>query len=259
MVRIIKSEITKLKRYSMVWVGFAAMLLVVLLTRFEATANNGVTYTFQDFSNAAIWNSFTLIFPATITLIAGYIINREQTDDTLKNILTIPVTFRRLLVGKLITVGMLAILFGAVSFVLTLIVFLMSGFPGLSAAVMVQSLFQMIGMNLCIYLAVLPIIVFTSRSTNGFMAGVGFAFFYGFVGIFASGHNLTNVYPIVAGLGIINYQEVGGSTYNLPLCYLTMFLVFLVSVALIAVMGNRIKEPKAKKRTARQKHKGRGR
>lgn len=84
MVRIIKSEITKLKRYSMVWVGFAAMLLVVLLTRFEATANNGVTYTFQDFSNAAIWNSFTLIFPATITLIAGYIINREQTDDTLK-------------------------------------------------------------------------------------------------------------------------------------------------------------------------------
>ncbi|WP_334073244.1 MULTISPECIES: ABC transporter permease [Paenibacillus] len=199
------------------------------------------------------------VLPATITLIAGCIINREQTDDTLKNILTIPVTFRRLLIGKLITVGILSIFLGAVSFVLTLVVFLISGFTGLSAAFMVQSLFQMIGINLCVYLAVLPIVVVTSRSANGFMAGVGFAFFYGFVGVFAAGHGLTNIYPIAAGLGIINYQEEGGSIYILPLCYLTMLIVFLASVALIAVIGNRIKEPKARKKKVQPNSKGRRR
>lgn len=39
------------------------------------------------------------------------------------------------------------------------------------------------------------------------MAGVGFSFFYGFVGTFASGHGLGNIYPITAGLSLINYQN----------------------------------------------------
>ena len=32
-------------------------------------------------------------------------ISREQTDDTLKNILTVPISFKRLLTGKLIVCG----------------------------------------------------------------------------------------------------------------------------------------------------------
>ena len=51
-----------------------------------------------------------------ITLTGGYLINREYTDDTLKNILTVPVSFHRFLWGKLLTSGILAVGFGIYSF-----------------------------------------------------------------------------------------------------------------------------------------------
>ena len=57
--------------YSVVWIGVATMLTVVLLTRFMATASDGAVHTLEYFSNSVIWNNFSLIFPATITLIAG--------------------------------------------------------------------------------------------------------------------------------------------------------------------------------------------
>lgn len=121
---------------------------LVLLSRFMATASDGVSHTLINFSSSVIWNNLVLIYPATITLIAGYIIDRERTDDTLKNILTIPVSFRKMLIGKLITVGCMAIALSAIEFVFTIIVFFASGFPGFSASGAVQVLLQMIGINL---------------------------------------------------------------------------------------------------------------
>ena len=126
MLKIAKTEFYKLKRYSVVWIGVATMLTVVLLTRFMATASDGAVHTLEYFSNSVIWNNFSLIFPATITLIAGYIIERERVDDTLKNILTIPIPFRKLLAGKLIAVGGLAIILAAIEFVFTMIIFFIS-------------------------------------------------------------------------------------------------------------------------------------
>ena len=83
MTRLIKTELWKLKRYSVIWIGIATMLSVVLLTCFMEIGTPG-TPTFSSFSDNVIWNSFSLIFPATIVLIAGYMIERERTDDTLK-------------------------------------------------------------------------------------------------------------------------------------------------------------------------------
>lgn len=134
MIRIAKTEVSKLKRYSVVWIGVATMLTVVLLTRFMATASDGAVHTLENISNSVIWNNFSLIFPATITMIAGYIIERERVDDTLKNILIIPITFRKLLAGKLIAVGGLSILLAVIEFVFTMTVFFISRFPGFSFA-----------------------------------------------------------------------------------------------------------------------------
>lgn len=64
MLKIAKTEFYKLKRYSVVWIGVATMLTVVLLTRFMATASDGAVHTLEYFSNSVIWNNFSLIFPA---------------------------------------------------------------------------------------------------------------------------------------------------------------------------------------------------
>ena len=84
MLKIAKTEFYKLKRYSVVWIGVATMLTVVLLTRFMATASDGAVHTLEYFSNSVIWNNFSLIFPATITLIAVNLYDsqiRYCTDD----------------------------------------------------------------------------------------------------------------------------------------------------------------------------------
>ena len=101
MIRIIKTEFYKLKRYHILWAGVALMLLSVLLTLFTSMANDGSVWDFAYLTEQVIKNNMSMIFPMCISLIAGYMISREQTDDTLKNILTVPVSFKRLLTGKL--------------------------------------------------------------------------------------------------------------------------------------------------------------
>ena len=57
----------------------------------------------------------TLFFPIIIALIAGYIITREYTDDTMKNISTIPIPYKQLLSGKLLVLLLLTIIFSLIA------------------------------------------------------------------------------------------------------------------------------------------------
>lgn len=255
MLKIAKTEFYKLKRYSVIWIGVATMLTVVLLTRFMATASDGAVHTLEHFSNNVIWNNFSLIFPATITLIAGYIIERERVDDTLKNILTIPIPFRRLLAGKLLAVGGLAVILAVIEFLFTMMVFFISRFPGFSFVGMMTILVKMIGMNLFVYVSVLPIIVFTGQHAGSFMAGVGFSFFYGFAGTFASGHGLGNIYPITAGLGLINYQNDTATSYNVFLSAGILLFLFAISITMILFAKNKVPATKANKKNAKHTRK----
>ena len=139
MARLIKTELWKLKRYSVIWIGIATMLSVVLLTCFMEIGTPG-TPTFSSFSDNVIWNSFSLIFPATIVLIAGYMIERERTDDTLKNIMAIPVSFRRLLLGKVFVCGMIAVFLAIVELLFTALISLFCRYEGIVLKSIMKSL-----------------------------------------------------------------------------------------------------------------------
>ena len=65
-----------------------------LLSLFYSTANGGPTWTFDYYMQQVMMSNCTLFFPIIIALIAGYIITREYTDDTMKNILTIPIPYK---------------------------------------------------------------------------------------------------------------------------------------------------------------------
>ena len=103
--------------------------------------------------------------------------NREYTDDTLKNILTIPLSFRKFLAGKLAAVGLLAILMGVYSLLATVIVGLVAGLSGFGGLVLLKGLLQMIGLSIAIYIVVLPLIGICGRRPGMFMSGSVFAVF----------------------------------------------------------------------------------
>lgn len=86
MWRIVKTELWKLKRYNIIWAGISLMLLSVLLTLFTSMAKDGSVWDFRYLIEQVIKNNMSTIFPMYITLISGYIITREQKDDTLNSI-----------------------------------------------------------------------------------------------------------------------------------------------------------------------------
>ena len=158
MVRIVKTEFYKLKRYHILWAGVALMLLSVLLTLFTSMANDGSVWDFAYLTEQVIKNNMSTIFPMCISLIAGYMISREQTDDTLKNILTVPISFKKLLTGKLIVCGVLSIIFGLICSLFTIIAEMIVGFPGFEISLALKATLQITAVNFFLYLAVLPII-----------------------------------------------------------------------------------------------------
>lgn len=233
MAGIIKTEFLKLKRYFIVWIGVALMLLTILLTLFTSMAEDGSVWDFQVLLEQVIKNFVTLIFPMCITLITGYMIARETTDDTLKNIVTIPISFPKLLIGKLMVAGMIAIFLGIVCYLFTVIASFIAGYDGFSIQASIIEAGKMAFLALSVYIAVLPVIIFTSRLHSGFLAGVIISLVYGFVGMFMKG-SLVNIYPTSAALGLIQYRSYdAGVHWNVPLCALSILLMLVISVCLI--------------------------
>ena len=152
MYRIVKTELLKLKRYHILWAGVLLMLFTVFLTLFTSTAEDGSVWTFSNLAEQVIKNNALTIFPMCITLIAGYTIAREEKDDTLKIILPIPISYRRLLCGKLIVCGLISVFFGVISTLFTVCAELVVGFPGFSVMLSLQALIQ-ITLN-CLFLRI---------------------------------------------------------------------------------------------------------
>ncbi len=234
MVNIIIVEFGKLKRYSILWIGIAAVFFVAAVAVFQ-TSSGSETVTYEAFYNNIIWNNFSLGFPFVIMLTGGYIINREYTDDTLKSMMTIPVSLPRLFLGKLAVTGLLTILFGIFSFICTLFA---GGFVlhciDMTMAEIFRSFWQICAVALFNFVAVAPLIAWFGRKKDSFFAGVAIAFFYGFCGIFAAGRKLTDIYPITAGLSIIGYSEQDGTAYAPLIGCGILILMVLLTIILIA-------------------------
>ena len=225
----------KLKRYFIVWIGVSLMLLTVLLTLFTTMADDGMVWDYQFLFEQVVKHFVTMIFPMCITLISGYMISREYTDDTLKNIETLPISFRKLLAGKLIVSAILSLFLGIVCFVFTVIANFIMGYDGFALIPALTGLVQMALLGFFLYLTMLPIIVLTSRHKGSFLVGVIVAFVYGFIGMFANG-TLQSIYPVSAALGLINYRAgAEGVMWNKGLCFISILIMCAIGIALMFV------------------------
>ncbi|MDE7339996.1 MAG: ABC transporter permease [Lachnospiraceae bacterium] len=257
MFRMVKTEIWKLKRYHMIWAGVLLMLLSVLLTIFSTTAIDGTVWTFPFFAEQVIKNNVTTIFPMCIALIAGYIITREEKDDTLKSLMTVPVSYCDLLWGKLLVCTLLSLFLGFVSAVFTVTANLLMGFPEFSMTAILQTFIQIILNCLFLYIAIMPVIAITARISNGHMIGTVIAFVYGYCGMFAAGNaTVADIYPVTASLGLINYRSYDEAVHwNIPICFFSILAAFLISAVFVftATEGAPAKTPKKQKKAITKK------
>ncbi len=235
MLVLLQTELGKLKRYHLIWAGVLLMLLSVLLTVFSTTAMDGTVWTFPFFVEQVMKNNITTIFPICIALLTGYIINREEVDDTLKNILTIPVSWPALLLGKLTVCGLLSLFLGLASTAFSLTFSCLLGFPGADLPAIIQAGAQITLNCLFLYIAVLPVIAVAARIPNGHLIGAVVAFVYGYGGMFAASNmTLANLYPVTASMGLVGYRSYDAAVHwNVPLCIFSLLTALLITAALV--------------------------
>lgn len=256
MRNIIKTEFFKLKRYSVIKAGIIMTTLSPLLSLFYSTANSGQTWTFDYFMQQVMISNCTLFFPIIISLIAGYIITREYTDDTMKNILTIPIPYKRLLSGKLLVLLLLTIIFSLIGCTIAVIINIIAGFPGVHFGNLLNMFIRVTGANIGIYISVMPIILIFCCSANNFLGGVALTFIYGYFGTFEG--TLLNYYPIKASMILVDPTcgSEYGYTYHVFPAVIILILTFLISIIILA---NKKKDPSIltvvgkKKKTVRKK------
>ena len=186
---------------------------------------------------STIWGNAQIFLPVMITLTGGYLINREYTDDTLKNILTVPVSFHRFLWGKLLTSGILAVGFGIYSFFAAIIVAFLQDFQK-PAFRYLQDIFSRWQDSRYVFILWFFLFLLLTAEKNGrFMGGAVAAFLVGYACLFFKTGILRSVYPVSAALTVVGFDmaEYTGtaSQGNRVLAVLVLGIILLVSVMLV--------------------------
>lgn len=230
-----------MKRYHILLVGMIGMVIapvLSILTQNVATDEGRLAeFDFTSLINRSVWNNATIFMPIIFTLIEGYLINREYTDNTLKSIFTVPVPFRKLLTGKLLAFALLTILLGIYSFAVTVLAGLITGLEGITSSVLLHGAGKMILLSLCTYIVILPIITICSRKQGLFMGGAIIAFILGYCSMLFKSGVLRSIYPFLATFTVIRFDTtVYMNTHesgNYLLGLLSLGTMFILSVLLI--------------------------
>ena len=238
-------ELKKLKRCNVFYVGIVALLFAPLLSVFQQISLNEPRphFGFYDLANDTIWYNTSLFLPVTILFLGGYMMNREYTEDTLKNIYMVPVTYRTLICGKLAALASTTALYCLYSSVLVIAVSAIYFPEGLSFASMAAPAGRIIIAGLCLYLAVLPIMCWCCGKKNRLMAAAVLGFLYGFLGIPIAGCGLQDYYPITAGLTLIRYNASTDDTqpHNAAIAAVVLFAAVVLSFVILRVQNRSVK------------------
>lgn len=264
MYTMIKTEFQKIRRYHILLIGLIGMFCSPLLQYFSQLIINEEMrdphYDFAALVDNTLWGNAQIFMPVLFTLTGGYLINREYTDGTLKNILTVPLSYRKFLCGKLAFVGILAMLFGSYSLAVTVVVSVLAKLPGLSFLVFFRGFIQMAALSVCLYIVILPILIFCAKKPGLFMTGSVAAFLAGYCVLFFKQGLLRNIYPFSAALTMIGFDtsEYSGADGkgSLPLALLSLGGMLLLSIALLSV--SRPPEGAGKKKQNKKAGTGRG-
>ena len=105
MWKMIQTEWWKLRRCQILLVGIVALALCpVAQYGTQLIVNPEIRDPNFDFVHLfanVVWGNTQVFLPISLVMIGGWLIDRENTHDTMKNLLTVPVSYPKLLGGKL--------------------------------------------------------------------------------------------------------------------------------------------------------------
>lgn len=249
MRNIIKSEWMKTRRCQIFLVGIVALALCPLMQYgtqlILAPEYRDTNYNFAHLVRNVIWGNSQIFLPLTLVMTGGWLIDRETANDTLKNIVTIPVPMSRLLGAKLLVTAVLAVLFGIYSVFMTLLTGVLFGLPGLTVSLAFTGGLQIVAAALTTCLVCMPVILISGRIRGGYLGGSILTFFLGYSMLFFKSGFLFSAYPFSAALILVGFdlsQYNGARTpASYPLALFSLGSVVLITLCLL-LLSDRQKE-----------------
>ena len=265
MKKMIQTEWWKLRRCQILLVGIVALALCpVVQYGTQLIVNPEIRDPNFDFVHLfanVVWGNTQVFLPISLVMIGGWLIDRENTHDTMKNLLTVPVSYPKLLGGKLAVTGLLSLLFGLYSVAVTVLTGMLAGLPGLTPGVILQQGGQVVAAALTTFLVCMPMILIFGQMRGAYLGGSILTFFLGYCILFFKSGFLLSAYPFSAALVLAGFdmQEYNGATQapSIPLSLLGMGAVIALTAVLLLMSrpsnkGAQVKPKKAKGRGRRQ-------
>ena len=263
MWKMIQTEWWKLRRCQILLVGIVALALCpVVQYGTQLIVNPEIrdpNYDMLHLFSSVVWGNTQVFLPISLVMIGGWLIDRENTHDTMKNLLTVPVSYPKLLGDKLAVTGLLSLLFGLYSVAVTVLTGMLAGLPGLTLGVILQQGGQVVAASLTTFLVCMPMILIFGQMRGAYLGGSILTFFLGYCILFFKSGFLLSAYPFSAALVLAGFdmQEYNGATEapSIPLALLGMAAVIGLTAAILA-----FSRPSSKAgSTKRKKAGGRGR
>ena len=261
---ILKGEWRKLRRCQILLVGIVALALcpvvqygTQLIINPEMRDQN---FDFVKLFANVIWGNTQIFLPISLVMIGGWLIDRENTNDTMKNLLTVPVSYPKLLGGKLIVTIFLSILFGIYSVAITVLTGTLAGLDGFSADVLLRQGAQVVAAAFNTSLVCMPMILIFGQMRGAYLGGSLLTFFLGYCILFFKSGFLLSAYPFSAALILAGFdmQEYNGAT-QAPSVLLAVAGIAAVLVLTMAILLLSRPSKKAVNNKKKKVKKGRGR
>lgn len=178
LLKLILCEFAKLKRKPLIFVAlFLSVLIPVAYTLLLSEAQNSRQAVEGIMSCLFQLSAYLLLMPAEVVLMC-HLLFEEQDNDTLKNLLTIPVTKTRLAIAKMLVMLVFGVLFMAVGGLVSIIIVLFQGWEPVGF----WPLFWVgLGESFIMWAGALPCVLFLVTINRSYIISVMITFFYSIV------------------------------------------------------------------------------
>lgn len=201
---IIVTELKKWKRNKMVWsILFLTLLLGILAIDRACSISRNSLYmdSFGDLYTLAFKNLTGLFLPIVLGMFATALFFDEQKNDTLKELLIIPISKAQLYFSKVAVVILMSLGLCLFTFVMCMIGGIIAGnFPDLNMDTLLHALILYLTGGLLIPVAMLPII-FLAALTKGYVLPIGATLLY-LVPVVLVPSFLMGMHPLASVMGI---------------------------------------------------------
>ena len=201
---IITTEIQKWKRNKIVWCILALTLLLGAFAIERACSisrSSPFMDSFGDLYTLAFKNLSSLFLPIVLGMFATTLFFDEHKNDTMKELLIIPITKAQLYFSKVAVVILMSVGLCLITFLLCVVGGLIAGgFPDLNAQTLMDAGLLYLAGGILIPIAMLPI-VFLSTLSKGYILPIGATLLYLIPVVIAPAY-LTGIHPLASVMGI---------------------------------------------------------